>query len=393
MGDVLFIPDIESQTGAGSAIDSEKICDDAYSKISSKFGTSDTMSSLCSRMVSVSLPMLAHAVCHFATHPDSCLQKSVLGPILEAIPNLIAKLDQIRHTVTKSAGLLVKVVATTPAGFELMSHSEVVTPLASLPTIAEMQKKLQDFLCFERDARRKADALVLNAVRVPTFRDFGEAMGGEFCRILAASSSVDGSGEAGSRGEDCKAISDSELSWWPSKVKIPDKMRRHFPHVLFAEEVDSSWGTRPPGVLVLVLGLQWGHLRQSAQWLRLKPAMWFLPVSGSGGAAMEGAREVRGATVGWTSDRLAHFKYTADSSSVVYDNCMFTTPADKYSFRAGAAAAKAAYEKLQQFHKLNNLCIFHVEVHETQPAQEGAMLDEHGWRRLRLSSLTGGEII
>ena len=440
LGDVLFSADIESHYGGGSATVSEK--NDAYSKISAKFGTSDTMSSLCSRIMSVSLPMLTLAVRHFGTRPDSCLQEGVLGPILETIPNLIAKLDRIRRTATKSADLLVKVVVTTPAGFELLSLNEVVTPLAPSfqQTLCAMQNKIQKKLYFEGQLRRASENKISNAV--PTFDEFEEVMGEELCRILAIP--VNGGGKE-SGEEDRKAISDSELPWWPSKVEIPDKMRTHFPRVLFAEEVNSPRG---PGVLALVLGLQWGDVRTycqtvaaqaATQRLLLKPAMWFMPVSRSSGAAVAGRTlKVLNPTVEWSGDELGQFKYLADSVSLVYtspcpswgecnQNCVpnsrstplscafqtdgapklrfkapaigFNTLGGKYSFRAGAAAAKAAYDKLQQFWKFDNLCLFHL-VPSTFARSAvtfgrnsyimcpvGEMLDECGWARLKSTNL------
>ena len=385
LGDVLFSADIESQNGGGSdETDSEE--KDAYSKISTKFGTSDTMSSLCSRIMSVSLPMLTQAVRHFGTRPDNCLQPDVLGPILEAIPNLIGKLNRIRRAAAESADLLVRVVVTTPAGFELMSQKEVVTPIASSPTIAKTQKELQEFLSREgRSRRARADRVLKLKTRsgyAVKFCDFQAATGEKLQRIIAAppSSSVEGRGVEGRGEEDRSAIPDPEMLRWPSKVETPHKMREHFPHVLFAEEVDGPCGS---GVLALALGLQWDwagavYGRQNRklgfrQRLRLRLTMWFMPMLGTsrGAPAGAGASNLRE----WSDDRLDHFMYRAGSLLDVGRN--------RYLFRAGSAAAKAAYEKLQQFRKLDNCCIV---VHWTSGQRGkhafGEMLDEHGWMSL-----------
>ena len=91
------------------------------------------------------------------------LKPAVLEPIIKLIAHMTAGLDQLRCTTSATSKLLVRVSATTPAGFEAMCTTVLVTPLSSSPDIGSIQSSVRELLSAEVASRRKAESRIVSA--------------------------------------------------------------------------------------------------------------------------------------------------------------------------------------------------------------------------------------
>ena len=286
-----------------------------------------------------------------------------LKPILKLISRMTVELDQLRRATATTAKLLVRVSATTPAGFEAMSTTVLVAPLSSFPDIGSIQSKVRQLLSTEVVSRLNAESRIASA----TFS--------EFPRAIFKDNHLCESNPPPLLFERFPCL---------RQVTIPSCSLSRF---VLVEEVD---GPRGSGVFALVFSLTYGNRvvsrdRPGRPWLRLIPVLWYLPFSEADTAASvsgdsAGAGAAANVAESWVGDSLDQFTYVVNAASCepsalfytpfrAFNHLYFDTrPSAKYSFRAGVDAAKGMFDMLEKFRKLENLSFAYDNFRRHPPA-------------------------